>query len=227
MSRAVDYAVHVEGMSKYYFLGENNICAISQATFRIARGSFVAFCGPSGSGKSTLLNVCGLIDTFDEGKYYLNGLDVGSLNETECTGIRRKEVGFIFQAYNLIPVMNVFDNVSYPLRLLGKSKSQVRTETLDILERVGLSEFAARSPEQLSGGQRQRVAIARALVKRPSLVIADEPTANLDTKTAGMIVDLMKDLGHQFQATFLIATHDERMAQHCDRIIGITDGVLA
>jgi len=123
--------------------------------------------------------------------------------------------------------MNVFDNVSYPLRLLGKSKPQIRTETLDILERVGLSEFSARSPEQLSGGQRQRVAIARALVKRPALVIADEPTANLDTKTAGMIVDLMKDLGHQFQATFLIATHDERMAQHCDRIVGITDGVLA
>jgi len=226
MSETADYAINVESVSKSYFFGGNNVSAIKRASFKINRGSFVAVCGPSGSGKSTLLNACGLIDTFDEGQYHLNNVIVSVLNETERTKIRRKEIGFIFQGYNLVPIMNVFDNVSYPLLLLGKSKSQIKAETFDILEKVGLTELADRIPDQLSGGQRQRVAIARALVKHPTLVIADEPTANLDTKTAEIIVDLMKELGRQFSATFLIATHDERMTRHCDKVYNITDGVL-
>jgi putative ABC transport system ATP-binding protein len=222
-----DYAIDIENISKYYALGGERVCAINQASLKIRRGSFVAVCGPSGSGKSSLLNICGLIDAFDAGKYFLNKTNAGILNEIERTRIRRREVGFIFQSYNLIPVMSVFDNVSYPLLLLGKSKAQIKTETADILARVGLTELAGRIPDQLSGGQRQRVAIARALVKHPTLVIADEPTANLDTRTAEIIVDLMKELGHQFSATFLVATHDERMTRHCDRVHTITDGVLA
>jgi len=227
MSERGDSAIDIAGLSKYYTLGEDKISALDHASFKIPRGEFVAVCGPSGSGKSTLLNICGLLDTFDAGQYYLNEIDVGILNETERTKLRRREIGFIFQSYNLIPVLDVFDNVSYPLRLLGKNKAQIKTETFAILEKVGLANFATRIPDQLSGGQRQRVAIARALVKRPTLIIADEPTANLDTRTAEIIVDLMKELGRQFAATFLIATHDERMTRHCDRILNITDGVLA
>lgn len=226
MQGTTNYTINIEGVSKNYFFGGANICAISQASIKINKGSFVAVCGPSGSGKSTLLNACGLIDTFDEGQYYLNDIKVNTLDEVDRTKIRRKEIGFVFQGYNLIPVMNVFDNISYPLLLLGKDKSQIKEETFDMLERVGLIEFASRLPDQLSGGQRQRVAIARALVKHPTLVIADEPTANLDTKTAEIIVDLMKDLGRQFFATFLIATHDERMARHCDKVYNIVDGIL-
>ena len=227
MSERGGFAIDIAGLSKYYTLGEDKISALDHASFKIPRGEFVAVCGPSGSGKSTLLNICGLLDTFDAGQYYLNEIDVGILNETERTKLRRREIGFIFQSYNLIPVLDVFDNVSYPLRLLGKNKAQIKTETFAILEKVGLANFATRIPDQLSGGQRQRVAIARALVKRPTLIIADEPTANLDTRTAEIIVDLMKELGRQFAATFLIATHDERMTRHCDRILNITDGVLA
>jgi putative ABC transport system ATP-binding protein len=222
-----DYAIALDGVSKHYSLGGSDICAVSKAFLMIQRGTFAAICGPSGSGKSTLLNVCGLLDSFDEGRYFLNKNNVGILNEVDRTGIRRKEIGFIFQSYNLIPVMSVFDNVSYPLILLGKSKSQIKEATFEILEKVGLAQLADRIPDQLSGGQRQRVAIARALVKHPTLVIADEPTANLDTKTAEIIIDIMKELGHQFLATFLIATHDERMTRHCDKVYCITDGVLS
>ncbi|MCL2021891.1 MAG: ABC transporter ATP-binding protein [Betaproteobacteria bacterium] len=227
MTETVDYVIDIEGMSKYYALGEDKISAVNKVSLKIPGGAFAAVCGPSGSGKSTLLNICGLLDTFDAGQYHLNKTNVGGLNETERTKIRRKEIGFIFQSYNLIPVMDVFDNVAYPLRLLGKDKLQIKAETAKILEKVGLTKFATRIPDQLSGGQRQRVAIARALVKRPTLVIADEPTANLDTKTAETIVALMKELGNQFSVTFLIATHDERMTRHCDKIYNITDGVLA
>ncbi|MDR2637606.1 MAG: ABC transporter ATP-binding protein, partial [Zoogloeaceae bacterium] len=175
---------------------------------------------------STLLNICGLIDSFDEGRYFLNGEDVGALDEKRRTRIRRQHIGFVFQNYNLIPVMSVFDNVEYPLLLLDTPASQRKARTGEILAQVGLRDLAGRLPEQLSGGQRQRVAIARALVKQPALVIADEPTANLDTHTAEQVVDLMKDLGRRFETTFLIATHDERMAARCDQARAIVDGVL-
>ncbi|MDR2924461.1 MAG: ABC transporter ATP-binding protein [Azoarcus sp.] len=227
MSLSSDYTIEMHGISKCFPFGEESICAIDHVSLQVHKGSFAAICGPSGSGKSTLLNICGLIDTFNEGRYLLNKTDIGILNESDRTKLRRKEIGFIFQSYNLIPVMNVFDNISYPLHLLGESKSQIKSKTFEILEQVGLAKLAARIPDQLSGGQRQRVAIARALIKHPKLIIADEPTANLDTKTAEIIIALIKELGQQFSTTFLIATHDKRMALHCNYIYNITDGVLA
>jgi len=168
--------------------------------------------------------ICGLLDDFDEGSYHFDSTDISRLTKQELTLHRREYLGFVFQSFNLIPVMTVFENVEYPLLLAGV---EVRRErTLALLEQVGIAEFVNHLPDQLSGGQQQRVAIARALIKKPPLVIADEPTANLDTQTAHHVIDLMHSLGHDYGTTFLIATHDERMAARCDRTLQLIDGVL-
>ncbi|HEX8963100.1 MAG TPA: ABC transporter ATP-binding protein [Rhodocyclaceae bacterium] len=219
-------AIALRGIVKHYRTGPEDVPALKGIDLEVPAGAFVAVRGPSGSGKSTLLNVCGLIDSFDAGSYALAGEDVGGLDETARTLIRRRKIGFVFQSYNLVPVMSVRDNVEYPLLLAEMPLAERRGRVDEILEQVGLTGLAERRPDQLSGGQRQRVAIARALVKSPTLVIADEPTANLDTATAQQVVDLMKLLGERHGATFLIATHDERMTAHCDQVRALTDGVL-
>ena len=219
-------AIALTGIVKHYRMGEEDIPALKGIDLDVPSGAFVAVRGPSGSGKSTLLNICGLIDGFDAGQYLLAGEDVGGLDDTARTLIRRRRIGFVFQSYNLVPVMSVRDNVDYPLLLAELPADERRARVDEILAQVGLTGLAERRPDQLSGGQRQRVAIARALVKSPTLVIADEPTANLDTATASQVVDLMKTLGAAHGATFLIATHDERMAAHCDEVRAMVDGVL-
>ncbi|MBL8483773.1 MAG: ABC transporter ATP-binding protein [Rhodocyclaceae bacterium] len=216
----------LRGITKHYRLGNSDIPALRGVDLCVPQGAFVAVRGPSGSGKSTLLNVCGLIDSFDAGSYSMSGTDVAGLDERARTLLRRERIGFIFQSYNLVPVMSVADNVDYPLRLLGVAPGARRLRVERMLERVGLSGSGARRPDMLSGGQRQRVAIARALVKTPALVIADEPTANLDSATATQIIALMRELGREHGATFLIATHDERMTTQCDQVLTLTDGVL-
>jgi putative ABC transport system ATP-binding protein len=219
-------AIKLSGIAKHYRMGGEDIPALKGIHLEVPQGAFVAVRGPSGSGKSTLLNVCGLIDSFDAGDYWLGGEDVCRLDDRSRTEIRRRRIGFIFQSYNLVPVMSVYDNVEYPLLLTGTGESERRERVGKILDHVGLGGFADRLPDQLSGGQRQRVAVARALVKAPTLVVADEPTANLDTATAEQIIDLMKELGTRLGTTFLIATHDERMATHCDQVRSMIDGVL-
>ncbi|HZV54683.1 MAG TPA: ABC transporter ATP-binding protein [Rhodocyclaceae bacterium] len=219
-------AIALTGIVKHYHMGDEDVSALRGIDLEVPAGAFVAVRGPSGSGKSTLLNICGLIDNFDAGRYLLAGEDVGGLDDTARTLIRRRRIGFIFQSYNLVPVMSVRDNVEYPLLLVDVPPPERRRLSDEILAQVGLTGLADRRPDQLSGGQRQRVAIARALVKSPTLVIADEPTANLDTATASQVVDLMKALGERHGATFLIATHDDRMTAHCDQVRAITDGVL-
>jgi len=219
-------AIALSGIVKHYHMGEEDIPALKGIDLDVPAGAFVAVRGPSGSGKSTLLNICGLIDDFDAGRYLLAGEDVGGLDATALTLIRRRRIGFVFQSYNLVPVMSVRDNIEYPLLLAEVPAAERRRRVDEILAQVGLTGLADRRPDQLSGGQRQRVAIARALVKSPTLVIADEPTANLDTATAQQVVDLMRALGAQHGATFLIATHDDRMTAHCDQVRSITDGVL-
>ncbi len=219
-------AIALAGIAKHYRMGEEDIPALKGIDLAVPVGAFVAVRGPSGSGKSTLLNICGLLDGFDAGKYLLAGEDVGGLDERARTLIRRRRIGFVFQSYNLVPVMSVRDNVEYPLLLAELPAAERRERVDEILGQVGLAGLAERRPDQLSGGQRQRVAIARALVKSPTLVIADEPTANLDTATAQQVVDLMKALGARHGATFLIATHDDRMTAHCDQVRAMTDGVL-
>jgi putative ABC transport system ATP-binding protein len=226
MNATTPPAIELAGIVKHYRMGEEDIPALKGIDLSVPTGAFVAVRGPSGSGKSTLLNICGLIDGFDAGSYRLAGEDVGALDERARTLIRRRRIGFVFQSYNLVPVMSVRDNVDYPLLLAGLPAAERRTRVDAILEQVGLTGLAGRRPDQLSGGQRQRVAIARALVKSPTLVIADEPTANLDTTTASQVIDLMKMLGKQHGATFLIATHDDRMTAHCDAVRALTDGVL-
>ena len=220
------HAIALTGIVKHYRMGEEDIPALRGVDLTVAPGTFAAVRGPSGSGKSTLLNICGLIDAPDAGRYVLAGQDVAGLDEAARTLLRRRAIGFVFQSYNLVPVMSVRDNVEYPLLLLGLPADERQRRVNEILAQVGLTGLADRRPDQLSGGQRQRVAIARALVKSPTLVIADEPTANLDTATAAQVIDLMKSLGHQHGATFLIATHDDRMTAHCDTVHAMTDGAL-
>ncbi len=216
----------MQSISKSYHLGGKALPALKAVDFNMEAGEFTALQGPSGSGKSTLLNLCGLVDCADSGRYSLMGEHVGGLSQCRLTELRRKHIGFIFQGFNLIPVMSVSENVSYPLLLAGLSSKQSHSTVNEILEQVGLLSFRRHRPDQLSGGQQQRVAIARALVKQPRLVIADEPTANLDSETACQIIDLMHAMAKTSQTTFLIATHDARMATRCDRIVHLVDGRL-
>jgi putative ABC transport system ATP-binding protein len=218
--------VRLRDLRKSYRVGESSVEALKGVSLDVRSGEMVALTGPSGSGKSTLLNLCGLIDTQDAGSRELGGTAIDGLDEIGMTRLRREKVGFIFQGFNLVPVMTVFDNVEYPLLLLGVSVAERRERVGTALQRVGLEAFARRLPDALSGGQRQRVAIARALVKSPALVIADEPTANLDSATASQIVDLLHELARERNASVVVATHDERMSSHCDRVLHLIDGEM-
>ena len=219
--------MNAQGISKRYPLGRSHIQALDGVTLSIRKGEFLGLTGPSGSGKSTLLHILGLLDTPDAGAITLEGEALETLTPRLRTLLRRELIGFVFQSFNLVPVMSVFDNVEYPLVLSRRSSRERRSRTSEILERVELARYAKQLPDKLSGGQRQRVAIARALVKRPRLVIADEPTASLDTKTALRVIALMKELASEFGTTFVVATHDPRMASRCDRVVELTDGRIS
>jgi putative ABC transport system ATP-binding protein len=216
----------LRGVHKTYRLGEHVVPALRGVDLDLQAGEMLALTGPSGSGKSTILNLAGLIDRADSGQILLRQQLVGRLSETEATLLRRDAIGFIFQSFNLVPVMTVAENVDYPLMLDGTAAAERRARVADMLRAVGLLEHAQHRPDALSGGQRQRVAIARALVKRPALVIADEPTASLDSHTADQVLDLMREQGHAHGAAFLIATHDARLLRRCDRAIELLDGQI-
>ncbi|MBU77546.1 MAG: lipoprotein-releasing system ATP-binding protein LolD [Pseudoalteromonadaceae bacterium] len=211
---------------KSYRTGEVVVDALKGVSADIEKGETVALCGPSGSGKSTLLNICGLLDDNYTGDIWLAGKAVPK-DKKAMTQIRREKLGFIFQRYNLIPVMSVYENIEYPLLMLNMTKRERMNKVVDIISKVGLKDHISKRPDQLSGGQQQRVAIARALVKRPEIVIADEPTANLDTPTANMVIDLMRDLGNDLGSTFIVATHDHRMTERCHRVLSLADGNLS
>jgi len=221
-SRVPVVALH--GVRKTYRLGEHVIPALQGVDLSVQRGELLALTGPSGSGKSTILNLCGLIDTPDSGDIVLNGQRVNGLSEDQLTLLRRDAMGFVFQSFNLVPVMTVAENVDYPLFLAGVPAAERRERVAAQLAAVGLADHAHHRPDALSGGQRQRVAIARALVKRPKLVIADEPTASLDSRTADQVLDLMRARGHAEGAAFVIATHDSRLTGRCDRVVALLDG---
>jgi putative ABC transport system ATP-binding protein len=218
--------IELRGVHKTYRLGAHTVPALRGVDLRVAPGELVALTGPSGSGKSTILNIAGLIDRPDRGEVFLRGRRIDADDERTATLLRRDAIGFIFQGFNLVPVMTAADNVDYPLFLAGVPQAQRRDRVQRMLDAVGLAEHARHRPDALSGGQRQRVAIARALVKRPGLVIADEPTASLDSHTAEQMLDLMRELGHREGAAFLIATHDSRLTHRCDRIVTLLDGVI-
>ncbi|WP_374672712.1 ABC transporter ATP-binding protein [Acidovorax temperans] len=216
--------MHLQGVHKTYRLGQHVIPALQGVDLTVQRGELLALTGPSGSGKSTILNLCGLIDAADTGTIALEGQDTRALTEDQRTLLRRDALGFVFQNFNLVPVMTVAENVDYPLFLTGVRAAERRERVAQQLQAVGLQDHAQHRPDALSGGQRQRVAIARALIKRPRLVIADEPTASLDSHTADQVLELMRERCHAQGAAFVIATHDSRLTRRCDRVVALLDG---
>ena len=219
-----DILVELREVSREYRLGQVTVSALRGVSLAVSRGEFLVITGPSGSGKSTLLNLIGCIDHPTRGSIRFAGQDVGAMGDRELSAFRARRLGFIFQSFNLVPVLSVFENVEYPLRLGRVPPAERRERTLAMIEAVGLTGHAHHRPGELSGGQRQRVAIARALVTRPDLVLADEPTANLDSVTGGRIVDLMREMRERLGTSFIIATHDPMVASHACRRIAIHDG---
>ncbi len=215
--------IQIDALSKHYRVGLEVVRALRGVSLTIDRNEYVALMGPSGSGKSTLMNILGCLDTPTKGRYYLNGKDVSKLHDNELAEIRNKEIGFVFQTFNLLPRSNALDNVTLPLIYSGHGKHARRERALKVLDQVGLSDRVQHKPNELSGGQRQRVAMARALVNNPSIILADEPTGNLDTKTSVEILSLLQDI-HVAGNTIILVTHEEYIARHAHRIIRLRDG---
>ena len=218
--------IRLQNISRRYQMGAETIHALRDVTLEIGRGEYVAIMGPSGSGKSTLMNLLGCLDTPTSGLYELNGANVSEMDDNELAEIRNKEIGFVFQTFNLLPRANALRNVELPLIYSGMDSGDRKQRALDTLSNVGLADRVHHKPNEMSGGQRQRVAVARALVNRPSIVLADEPTGNLDSKTGEEIMALFEDLSHKGN-TMLVVTHEEEVARHARRIIRIRDGLIA
>ncbi|KAA5548581.1 ABC transporter ATP-binding protein [Adhaeribacter rhizoryzae] len=214
-----------QDLSRVYRMGSETIHALRSVSIEIAKGEYVAFMGPSGSGKSTLMNIVGCLDTPSGGKYILNGKDVSNMTDNELAEVRNKEIGFVFQTFNLLPRSSALENVALPLIYAGYGKTARNEKAMHVLENVGLAERAKHKPNELSGGQRQRVAIARALVNDPSIILADEPTGNLDTKTSYEIMDLFENL-YAKGNTIIMVTHEEDIAKYAHRIVRLRDGLV-
>ena len=216
--------VHVQGLTKIYRQGDVDVPALRGVDLAVEAGEFTALVGPSGSGKTTLLNLIGALDFPTQGSIHLNGTDLGRMSEAKLADYRLKHVGFIFQAYNLIPVLSALENVEFVMVLQGRAGAECHERARHYLDRVGLADLAHRRPKALSGGQQQRVAVARALAASPRLVLADEPTANLDTESALGLLDLMGELNREEAVTFLFSTHDSRVVERARRTVTLRDG---
>jgi len=219
-------AVAFDKVGKVYDDDGLRVVALENISFEILPRRFTMIVGPSGSGKTTLLNLVGCIDAPSSGRLRVCGRDIGAMNDQQLTDFRSKNVAFVFQNFNLLPVLTAYENVEYPLLLLGTPVADRRQKTLAMLEAVGLADKREHRPNQLSGGQKQRVAIARALVKGPALVLADEPTANLDSHTGAEIIALMRDVQEKHAASFVFSTHDPQLISHADQTVAIRDGQL-
>jgi putative ABC transport system ATP-binding protein len=220
--------ISVREVSKDYLLGKTHVHALRGVSLEVEKGEFLSIAGPSGSGKTTLLNLVGCVDTPTAGTVTVDGQDTSRLAERALTDLRLHKIGFIFQSFNLVQVLSVFQNVEFPLLLQGgltKAERQARVQGL--LEAVGIGGYGKHRPSELSGGQRQRVAVARALVTRPALVLADEPTANLDSQTGQNIIDLMREMNRKDGTTFVFSTHDPKVMAHASAIVRIADGQVA
>ncbi len=218
--------IRLQNISRRYQMGTETIHALRDVSMEIQRGEYVAIMGPSGSGKSTLMNLLGCLDTPTSGSYELNGTNVSEMNDNELAEVRNREIGFVFQTFNLLPRSNALRNVELPLIYSGMNFDERRQVALDALTSVGLADRVTHKPNELSGGQRQRVAVARALVNSPSIILADEPTGNLDSKTGDEIMALFEDLSRKGNTVFVV-THEEEVARHARRIIRIRDGLIA
>ncbi len=217
--------IKIENLTKHYKVGTEIVKALRSISLYIYKNEYVALMGPSGSGKSTLMNILGCLDSPTSGQYYLNGQDVSKMEDNQLAEIRNKEIGFVFQTFNLLPRSTALDNVALPLIYSGIGKANRNERALEVLDQVGLSDRVDHKPNELSGGQRQRVAVARALVNSPSIILADEPTGNLDSKTSIEIMGLFEDI-HQAGNTIIVVTHEEDIARHAHRIIRLRDGEI-
>ena len=216
--------VIAQAVTRRFPMDHSFISALDNVNLHVDAGEFLAISGPSGSGKSTLLNLIGCIDKPTSGRILIDGVETSTLNPNRLTALRRQKIGFVFQTFNLIPVFTAAENVEFPLLVQGFSAGDRSERVAAALESVGLSDRANHRPDLLSGGERQRVAVARAIVHRPALVLADEPTANLDTRNATQLIDLMHDLNRRLGLTFIFSTHDARLLEHTDRIVRLCDG---
>ncbi len=218
-----DEIIRLEGITRHYHVGAGVVKALQSVDITISRNEYVALMGPSGSGKSTLMNILGCLDSPTGGRYYFNGKDVSKLEDNELAEIRNREIGFVFQTFNLLPRSTALDNVALPLIYAGENKAARLSRATDVLTQVGLSDRMNHRPNELSGGQSQRVALARALVNNPSIILADEPTGNLDSKTSVEIMGLFEQI-HELGNTIILVTHEEFIAKHAHRIIRLLDG---
>ena len=218
--------ISVKGVSKVFKVGEENFTALRDINLEIDTGSFMSFVGPSGSGKTTILNLIGGLDVPTTGNIFFKNTKLSAMNRNQMAQYRRKNIGFIFQTYNLFPVYSVYENILFPLLLNGSKEKDARERVMNIINKVGLSDQIKKRPSQLSGGQCQRVAIARALVKDPLLILADEPTANLDSKNSLQILELMSELNKQYKAAVVFSTHDEKVTRYVRREVGLEDGKI-
>lgn len=217
--------ISIKNISKKYVMGEQIIAALKDVSLSIMRNEYVALMGPSGSGKSTLMNILGCLDTPTSGSYLLNGKEVSKMEDDELAYIRNKEIGFVFQTFNLLPRLSSLENVALPLVYAGMNSAERKERSEHVMELVGLKDRMDHKPNQLSGGQRQRVAIARALVNNPSIILADEPTGNLDTKTSYEIMNIFEEINHKGN-TVILVTHEEDIAKHARRIMRLRDGLI-
>ena len=220
--------LELKKVKKIYQQGKIEVPALRGVDLEVEEGEFTTIFGPSGSGKTTLLNMIGCLDTPTEGEISLNGKKVSDLSKKALAMIRRFNIGFVFQSYNLIPVLTAYENVEFAIRLTDHtSESQMKEKVLKILEEVGLKGLESRRPNELSGGEKQRVAIARALVKKPKLILADEPTANLDSENAAGVVDIMRKMNKELNTTFIFSTHDPMVMKYANRYINLKDGMIS
>ena len=217
--------IKTEALTKHYQVGSEKVEALKGITLSVERGEFISIMGPSGSGKTTLMNIIGCLDTPTDGTYFLNNKSVSELTDDELAHIRNDEIGFVFQSFHLLARNSALENVMLPLKYAGENKKTAITRSNEALDKVGLSDRSSHSPAELSGGQQQRVAIARALVNKPSILFADEPTGNLDSKTGEDVMNLFKELNDNGQ-TIILITHEDSIAQQSNRIITIMDGLI-
>lgn len=219
--------IEIRNLKKNYLLGKTIVPALRGINFSVEQGDFLSVIGPSGSGKTTLLNIIGCIDFATEGTVKIGSQEITTMSDREITDIRLHKIGFIFQSFNLIPVLDVAENVEFPLLLMkGQNKAEIRQRAERLIEAVGLKEYIKHRPAELSGGQRQRVAIARALVTTPNIVLADEPTANLDSVTGAQILEIMREMNEKEKTTFIFSTHDQNVLKFARRIVKLKDGMI-